>query len=205
MFLLIGVAFALAAAQATQATAPPPAARDTSKGITFNLRQHVARRIPVTPALLATAFADTQARTLLLEARAARLSQDSALASYDVKAYQRISAGMSLSSLGRDHLIYRQETVARVRWARGTGAWVDVLGARSAASGVEVNDGEGNHGPPAPVPYYPGYEALWVGGGGVAKANVDETEIVNPIANGAEAYYTYATGGSVGFTLPNKT
>jgi len=204
MFLLIGVAFALGTAQATQATPPPPAARDTSKGITINLRQHVARRIPVTQALLATAFADTQARTLLLQARAARLSQDSALASYDVKAYQRISAGMSLSSLGRDHLLYRQESVARVRWTRGTGAWVDMLGARSAATGVEVNDGEGNHGPAAPVPYYPGYEALWIGGG-VAKANVDETEIVNPLATGAEAYYTYATGSSVGFTLPNKS
>jgi hypothetical protein len=207
MFLLVGVALAI---QATQGG--PPAAhknsadttievRDTTKAVVHRDGGHVAHRLPVTPQALATAFADSQARTLLLTARAARLRQDSALVSYDVKAYQRISAGMSLSDLGRDHLLYRQESVSRVRWRRGTGAWVDMLGARAAATGVTVNDGEGTNGPPAPVPYYPGYEELWIGGG-LAKANVDESEMVNPLANGAEAYYTYATGQSVGFTLP---
>jgi hypothetical protein len=204
MHLLIGVALALQATQAAPPAQTQKSAHDTVKAIVHREGDHVSYRLPVTAEVLATAFVDSQARTLLLAARAARLHQDSALASYDVKAYQRISAGMSLSSLGRDHLLYRQESVARVRWRRGTGAWVDMLGARAAATGVAVNDGEGNHGPPAPVPYYPGYEELWIGGGtGLAKANVDESEMVNPIANGAEAYYTYATGQSVGFTLPN--
>ncbi len=53
------------------------------------------------------------------------------------------------------------------------------------------------------IPYYPGYEPLWVGGGDVARAQVDETEIVHPIADGAEAYYTYETGDSVSFKLPD--
>ena len=164
MFLLVGVALAI---QATQGG--PPAAhknsadttiegRDTTRAVVHRDGDHVAHRLPVTPQALATAFADSQARTLLLTARAARLRQDSALVSYDVKAYQRISAGMSLSDLGRDHLLYRQESVSRVRWRRGTGAWVDMLGARAAATGVTVNDGDGTNGPPAPVPYYPGYE-----------------------------------------------
>jgi len=54
----------------------------------------------------------------------------------------------------------------------------------------------------AAIPYYPGYEPLWVGGG-MARAQVDEKEIVNPIADGAEAYYTYETGDSVSLRLPD--
>lgn len=56
----------------------------------------------------------------------------------------------------------------------------------------------------ASIPYFPGYEPLWVGSD-MARAQVNESEIVNPIADGAEAYYTYETGDSFSFTLPNKT
>ena len=56
----------------------------------------------------------------------------------------------------------------------------------------------------ASIPYFPGYEPLWVGNS-MARAQVDENEIVNPIADGAEAYYTYETGDSVSFKLPNGT
>jgi hypothetical protein len=52
-----------------------------------------------------------------------------------------------------------------------------------------------------PVPYYPGRETLWVGSG-LAKADIDESEIIHPLARGAEAYYTYAIGDSVSFQLP---
>ncbi len=55
----------------------------------------------------------------------------------------------------------------------------------------------------AAIPYYPGYEPLWVGDN-VARAQVDESELVHPIADGAEAYYTYETGDSIRFTLPDK-
>ena len=54
----------------------------------------------------------------------------------------------------------------------------------------------------ASIPYFPGYEPLWVGSG-MARAQVNENELVNPIADGAEAYYTYETGDSARFTLPN--
>ena len=53
------------------------------------------------------------------------------------------------------------------------------------------------------LPYYPGYEPLWVGDD-IARAQVDESELVHPIADGAEAYYTYESGDSISWTLPDK-
>jgi hypothetical protein len=38
---------------------------------------------------------------------------------------------------------------------------------------------------------------------GVARAEVDENELLHPLATGAEAYYRYATGDSVGIRLPD--
>ncbi len=168
-------------------------------------RHSEPRRLPVTPELLRTAFADSSARTLLLRARKARLQQDSALVAYDAMSYQRISAGLGFSAIGRDRLMFRHEDVARVRWQRGVGAWVEVKGARTAVP-VAPQDAQDSAnvdtGDMSPIPYYPGYESLWIGGG-VAKAQVDEREIVHPLAEGAEAYYTYATGDSVSFRLPD--
>jgi hypothetical protein len=56
----------------------------------------------------------------------------------------------------------------------------------------------------AAIPYYPGYEALWVGMGS-AKANVNEREFVHPLARGAEAYYIYETGDSIDIRLPDQS
>lgn len=169
--------------------------------------QHAPRRIPLTPELLRTAFADSQARTLLLRARTARLEQDSALVSYDATTYQRISAGLGIGSIGRDRLMFRHEDATRVRWQRGVGAWVELKGARTAipiapAEAQDSADAGMNDDDMGTIPYYPGYESLWIGSG-VAKAQVDEREIVHPLAEGAEAYYTYATGDSMSFRLPD--
>ena len=164
------------------------------------------KRIPVTPELLRTAFKDPEARTLLLRARAARMTQDSALLSYDAMSYQRISAGLGFSSIGRDRLMFRHEDVAHVRWQRGVGAWVQLEGARTAipiapSEAQDSADHDMNFDDGSAIPYYPGYETLWIGGG-VAKAQVNEREIVHPLAEGAEAYYTYATGDSLTLRLP---
>ncbi len=176
---------------------------------TTRREKNVPRRIPVTPELLRTAFHDSAAGTLLLRARAARLRQDSALVAYDAMSYQRISAGLGFSKIGRDRLMFRHEDVAHVRWQRGVGAWVEIKGARTTipiapeeaqdSADAEMNADEGGA-----IPYFPGYESLWIGGG-VAKAQVDEREIVHPLAEGAEAYYTYATGDSVRFRMPDGT
>ena len=172
-------------------------------------RSREVRRIPVTEEHLRTAFRNPAARDLLLRARASRLRQDSALVAYDAMAYQRISAGLGFARIGRDRLLYRSEHASRVRWQRGVGAWVDVKGARAVLPSVggEAEDEireemadevEGE----TPIPYYPGYEPLFIGTGRV-KAEVNEKEIVHPLAEGAEAYYTYRAADSASIRLPN--
>ncbi len=140
--------------------------------------RRVAKRIPLTPGRLATAFRDPGARTLLTAARAARLEQDTALRGYDATAYERMSVGMGFKRIGRDRLLMRHERAARVVWSRGSPVLVQVLGRRR--------------------------ESLWIGSG-LAKADVSESEIIHPLANGAEAYYVYATGDSVSFQLSGGT
>ncbi len=170
------------------------------------------RRPVVTDAQRATAFRDPRARDVLLGARRARLAHDSALRAYDATSYQRISAGLALKAVGRERLIFRHENTTRVRWQHGVGAIVDITGARTVIPPLgkkevqkeidrDVNDDVGDI---AGIPYYPGQEALWVGSG-LAKADVDESEIVHPLAEGAEAYYRYASGDSMTYRLPQGT
>ena len=167
------------------------------------------RRIPVTAEHMRTAFKSAAARNLLDRARAARLSQDAALKSYDATAYLRISAGLGFSRIARSRLVFRTENVSRVRWHRDVGAWIDVKGARTAIP-IAPEEGQreaqkemAQEGDMALLPYYPGQEPLIAFNGEVIKAQVDEREMVHPIAEGAEAYYTYAVGDSVTFRLPD--
>jgi hypothetical protein len=166
--------------------------------------RRVAKRVPLTPARLATAFRDPGARTLLTAARSARLEQDTALRGYDATAYERMSVGMGFKRIGRDRLLMRHERAARVVWSRGSPVLVQVLGRRTVMPMLEgAGDSEiGDEG--IAVPYFPGRESLWIGSG-LAKADVSESEIIHPLANGAEAYYVYATGDSVSFQLSSGT
>jgi hypothetical protein len=215
MLLLLGAAFALnfQAQVVPQARRRPPAVRDSivdSTETSKSRRHRQGIRRPVTADVLATAFKDQTARTTLLHARTARLTQDSALVAYDAMAYQRISAGLGFSKIGRDRLLFRHESAARIQWQQGVGVWMEARGQRTAIPVApkeahdemrdEMHDPDMN----ASIPYFPGYEPFWIGGS-MARAQVDETELVHPIADGAEAYYTYETGDSISFTLPNKT
>jgi hypothetical protein len=162
----------------------------------------LANRPPITPAVLASAFKDARSRDLLLRARAARLSQDSTLTGYDASAYERMSVGMGFKRIGRDRLLMRSERAAHVVWQRDKGAVIEVKGQRSAFPMLDgVGRGEFNLGTVGDIPYHPGRETLWIGSG-LAKADVSENEIIHPLATGAEAYYTYASGDSVSFQLP---
>lgn len=167
-------------------------------------QQRAPRRVAVTDEHRRTAFKDSTARDLLLRARAARMTQDSALVSYDAKSYQRVSVGMSLRETARERLVFRTENASRVQWHRDAGARVEVLGARAALPFSKEVERElrSETSDMLSIPYYPGKEQLWVGGG-LAKAEVDESELVHPIAEGSEAYYTFATGDSVLMTLPD--
>lgn len=160
------------------------------------------RRDSITPELERTAYADEGARELLFKARQARMSQDSSLQSYDAKTYQRISVGLGFRAIGRDRMLLRTEVASRVRWSRTGGALVDITGERAVAPAFGGNaDAEMQM--MSPVPYYPGREALWIGGNGLARAEVDDRELVHPIALGSEAYYKYSRGDSLILTLPD--
>jgi len=214
MLLLIGAAFALNfQAQVPASRRRAPVVRDSSvdsSAATPRRRHRQGVRRPVTAEVLATAFKDQTAKATLIHARAARMTQDSSLVAYDAMAYQRISAGLGFSKIGRDRLLFRHESAARIQWQQGVGVWMEARGARTAIpiapkeaqeeTRSDMNDPDMN----ASIPYFPGYEPFWIGSD-IARAQVDETELVHPIAEGAEAYYTYETGDSVSFTLPNKT
>jgi hypothetical protein len=210
--MLIPLVVALLQA-APQAPAPSPAtahvmtARDSSRARRDSARtrreNRPAKRLEVTAEHLATAFKDPASREILLLARRARTTQDSALQSYDATTYQRMSAGMGFTKFGRDRLAFRTEEATKVQWRRGVGAYVDVTGSRTvvpiAGQSAHVRMG----GSISPIPYYPGSETLWIGSG-AAKGTVDENQgIVHPLAEGSEAYYTYSTGDSVTFRLPD--
>jgi len=196
---------------AVQAGTPPQRAqltvvRDSTPA--DSIRRGVPRRLPVTASALATAFGDAATRNLFDRARHARLVQDSALRSYDAKVQQRMSVAMSIGRIGRERLVYRQESVSRVQWQLGTGVRIDISGARVAIPIINSTKDEQDalkenlsNIEMSPIPYFPGSETLWVGGE-VARTEVDERNIVNPIAVGAEAYYTYSSGDSVSFRLP---
>ena len=185
------------------APAPAVAAPATDSSTGRRRAKKPAKRLAVTAEHLATAFKDAPARELLLLARAARTRQDSALQAYDATTYQRISAGLGFTKFGRDRLAFRSEQATHVRWRRGVGAYVDITGSRAV---VPVG---GNHntvrmeGSFSPIPYYPGSETLWIGSSASNQA-VDENQgIVHPLAEGSEAFYTYATGDSATFRLPD--
>ncbi len=158
------------------------------------------RRDSVTPELDRSAFLDAGARELLERARIARMHQDSSLQSYDAKTYQRISVGLGFRAIGRDRLLFRTEVASRVRWTRNSGAIVDISGERAVAPAFG-GTADFQSQMTSPVPYYPGREALWVGGSGLARAEVDDRELVHPIATGSEAYYKYSSGDSLILTL----
>ena len=210
MLITLVAALLQAAPQAPAPTSTTPrvmTARDSSRARRDSLRtkreNKPPKRLAVTPEHLATAFKDSAARDILLLARKARSTQDSALQSYDATTYQRVSAGMGFTKFGRDRLAFRTEQATKVQWRRGIGAYVDVTGSRTvvpiAGKSATVRMG----GDISPIPYFPGSETLWIGSG-ASKGTVDENQgIVHPLAEGSEAYYTYSTGDSATFRLPD--
>ena len=203
---MFSVVLALALAFDQQVTVRVGAKSDTTERARAALdtidhgKRPERKRIPVTPELEQSAFRDPGARTLLLKAREARMRQDSALLSYDATAYQRMSAGLGFRTFGRDRLLFRTENASRVRWSRDGGTWVNLKNARTAMPMVKGADADVDYHEMSPIPYYPGRDALWIGSG-VSKAEVDPEELIHPIAIGSEAYYRFATGDSITFTL----
>ena len=184
-----------------QPSPAPPPERDSTTSIHRDRKP--PKRIAVTEQHRATAFRDPAARAILLLAREARMRQDSALLAYDATTYQRVSAGLGFSRFGRDRLAFRSEGATRVRWRRGVGAYVDVTGSRTVVPIAGKSAHVDIEGSLSPIPYYPGSETLWIGASAARQA-VDENEgIIHPLAEGSEAYYTYESGDSAVFRLPD--
>ncbi len=207
LVLLLAAAVALPQVQ-VQTGGRDSATNQRSVGVSVNLgrgRSDSVRRIPVTEQHLATAFASPAARTLLERARVARFTMDSALRSYEAKAYQRTSVSLGIRDAGRKRLMGREEAAGRIQFERGRGAFVDVLGRRNTNAFEDDEDrrrAATEVGQSVPIPYFPGSDDLWIGGS-IARVEVDERQLVHPIARGSEAYYTYALGDSMTITLPD--
>jgi len=203
--LPLGVALLLQVQPQPPAMAPATVVRDSAGAV--QPPRSAPRRLPVTAEALATAFRDQRAGELFYRARAARLAQDSSLRSYDARVRTRESLGLNIGVVGRERLVYRKESASRVRWQQGVGAHVELTGSRMVAP-IATARNERNEflsnlvdGVDEVIPYYPGYESL--GLGGRAEVSVDERRIVHPLAEGAEAYYTYALGDSIRYRLPD--
>jgi hypothetical protein len=165
--------------------------------------QRTERTVVPTAEHLATAFADEGARRLLEQARVARLTQDSLLRSYSATVNERATVGVALRQFARERIFFRYERAARVSWDRDAGARVEITGERTTAPMITRGNVNIDLGNAPPIPYFPGREPLL--GAALARANVSDRDVANPLAGGAEAYYTYATGDSAIFRLPART
>jgi hypothetical protein len=187
--------------------------RDQLREVAREVRREVRARVGVDTAVrrqraqsaAPTAFADTGAAALLRLARAARLRQDSALLAYRATATQRFDLGLGARRLGLEKRLFRGDNVAEIAWRRDVGVRVTPLGSR-VASPLGGN-ADGDIAEAVSIPYFPGRETLWFPNSqfGVVRAEIDERELIHPLAAGAEAYYRYALGDSADITLPDRT
>lgn len=144
MLALLGLALSLN--QQVQVQIGPgsrrtPVVRDSTNDTTATgRRRNRGIRRPVTADDQVTAFKDATARATLLKGRVARMRQDSTLTAYDAMSYQRISAGLGFRAIGRDRLLFRHESAARVQWQQGKGAWVEARGQRTAIPVITHNE-----------------------------------------------------------------
>jgi hypothetical protein len=148
-----------------------------------------------------TAFSSPEAQAILERAREARVSQDSALVAYRARTTQRISMGMGVRRVGLEKLFFRGDNVADISWRRGVGVWVNPVGSRMVIPMADNVNGDmvGAQS----IPYYPGRETLWFPSSnfGVVKSDIDEREMIHPLARGAEYYYKYTVGDSIDIKL----
>ena len=167
--------------------------------------RHTPSEVLLSPALLATAYDGVTTRALVELARGARATDDSTIGNYDEESLDRFSVWIRLGVLARERLLFRRDRAEHVRWQRGLGALVDVLGSRQvlpAASGTEVE--ESNEA--IALPYVPGRRTLALGGqrGADTTQYTDIDDIIDPLATGAEAYYRYQQGDSATVSVPAR-
>jgi len=149
---------------------------------------------------------------LVARARAARYQQDSALASYQAIATQRISGGIGVAPglgpapISRVRLAARMESVARVGWNHELGAWAEVLAARAVVPFLGDVEPDAEDGDAAlTLPYYPGRDRLWPMSELREAMPNDRDWIVHPLSDGADSVYSFTLGDSIIFRLPDAS
>jgi len=122
---------------------------------------------------------------------------------------------IGLSAVGLQRLAFRHEDAARIHWTRQGRTWVELRGSRSYVGAFRGNfsgASDRDLAESVPLPYFPGREQLWSGDGlitsfvgqeSAAQDSVNTSELANPLARGAEAFYDYVIGDSVRITLPD--
>lgn len=178
------------------------AVRDARAENRRRLRGDSATLARLTEAAATTAFRSPDAKIVFDRARQARELQDSALRSYRATTTQRMSLHMGARRLGLEKLLFRGDNVAQISWRRDVGVRVRPMGSRMTIP--MANDVSGDFVSAVSIPYFPGREQLWFPSSdfGKVKTEVDDRDIIHPLARGAERFYRYETGDSASITLP---
>ncbi|MEX2179440.1 MAG: ShlB/FhaC/HecB family hemolysin secretion/activation protein [Gemmatimonadaceae bacterium] len=162
----------------------------------------------------APARAETEA--LVAHARGARYQQDSSLAAYDVLVRQRMSAGVGVArglgigplGGGRERLLARHESVARLGWHHEFGAWAQPIGVRSVIpflGRTQPDPNEMDEDVALVLPYVPGRDRLWpMEELRIALPDADDW-IEHPLEPGADSLYEFSLGDSLQFRLPDRS
>jgi hypothetical protein len=111
-----------------------------------------------------------------------------------------MTIGIELARFVRKRTLFQKQTAARVRWQRGSGAVVDILGDRTKVPIIpevdaDVDDGDGL----VALPYVPGRPIPWQR---TTHDTIDANDWIDPLAPGAEAYYRYTAGDSETIRAP---
>jgi hypothetical protein len=146
-------------------------------------------------ATIASSYADAGARELVRLARDRPNTIDRSISEYQAVVQERMSAG--LRTLGRERLIYRRETAARVDWKRQGTIGIEMLGAREVAPGfmskAQVPDDLRGFMPH--LAFDPVDNDLLV--------RLDTTFVQHPLAIGSEAHYRFRSGDTTTIRLPD--
>ncbi|HTD59563.1 MAG TPA: hypothetical protein VK679_02870, partial [Gemmatimonadaceae bacterium] len=108
------------------------------------------------------AYDSRATRDLVALARSARHADDARLQGYDATVVQQMTIGIELARFVRHRTLFQKQTAARVRWQRGSGAVVDILGDRTKLPIIpeidaDIDDGDGL----VALPYVPGRPIPW--------------------------------------------
>jgi hypothetical protein len=141
---------------------------------------------------IATAYADSAARTLVARARAHRLLFDQSIARYRTIAVDRLSVG--INALRRERLLVRRETAMRIDWRRDSPTSVEVLGARLAVPmfipGVQIPDDIDAE----DVVFDPSGDRFFLG-------VMDSSFVYHPFGSDSEIHYRYKSGDTTSIRL----